>query len=126
IRTPDPFEGIIVKGVGKDYDWDTFKEYLVVGRIPNFSGELNEEVLISKILANRLDLKLGDTFQTFFLKDDDPSKTPNQRKFKIVGIYDSGFEEFDSTYIFVDIRHIRMINKWTPDEVGNFEVFLYN
>ena len=126
IRTPDTFEGIIAKGVGKDYDWDTFKEYLVVGRIPNFTGELNEEVLISKILANRLDLKLGDTFQTFFLKDDDPSKTPNQRKFKIVGIYDSGFEEFDSTYIFVDIRHIRMINKWTPDEVGNFEVFLYN
>lgn len=126
IRMPDTFEGVIAKGVGKDYDWGTFREYLVAGRLPNFRGQLNDEVLLSSILANRLKLKLGDTFQTFFPKDDDPSKTPNQRKFKIVGIYDSGFEEFDSTYIFVDIRHIQRINKWTPDEVGNFEVFLDN
>ena len=126
IRTPDTFEGVIAKGVGKDYDWSTFKEYLVAGRLPNFTGELNDEVLISSILANRLNLGVGDTFQTFFLKDDDPSKAPNQRKFKIVGIYDSGFEEFDSTFIFVDIRHIQRINKWSADEVGDFEVFLNN
>lgn len=126
IRTEDTFEGIIAKGVGKDYDWEAFKDYLVSGALPTYTGELNDEVLISQILATRLQLKTGDSFFTFFLKDDDPSQIPNQRKFKIVGVYDSGFEEFDSNYIFIDLRHIQRMNKWESNQAGNFEVFLNN
>ncbi len=124
IRTEDTFEGMIAKGVGKDYNWAIFKEYLVAGRLPDFQSELNEEVLISRGMANRLQLKVGDTFYAFFLKDEDASQVPNQRNFKIAGMYDSGFEEFDSTIVFVDIRHIQRINKWNSNQVGNFEVFL--
>lgn len=126
IRTADTFEGIIAKGVGKDYDWEVFKEYLIDGRLPVFTGELNDEVLISGILATRLKLGAGDDFFAFFPKEEDPLKSPNQRKFRIVGIYDSGFEEFDSSYVFIDIRHIQHMNKWADDEVGNFEIFLDN
>ena len=126
IRTAETFEGIIAKGVGPDYQWAQFSEYLVEGRLPDFSGELNEEVLISSYMAQRLELGVGDSFFTFFLRDEDPSKMPNQRKFVVVGIYDSGFEEFDSTYVFTDIRHIQRMNRWEADEVGNFEIFLEN
>jgi len=49
---------------------------------------------------------------------------PNLRRFKIVGIYNSGFQEFDATYIIGDIRHIQRINKWKEDQIGSFEVFL--
>ncbi|MEZ4809420.1 MAG: FtsX-like permease family protein [Allomuricauda sp.] len=124
IRTEDTFEGMLAKGVGKDYDWTVFKEYIVEGRLPDYSGKLNDEVLISRMMANRLQLGVGDTFFSFFLKDGDASQVPNNRRFKIVGIYDSGFEEFDATYVFVDIRHIQRMNKWDEDQVGNFEVFL--
>ncbi len=124
IRTEDTFEGIIAKGVGRDYDWTAFGDFLVDGKIPDYSGSLNTEVLMSRLMASRLQMGVGDEFYTFFLKDEDPSKIPNQRKFKISGIYDSGFEEFDGTYILVDIRHIQRINQWAEDEVGNFEVFL--
>lgn len=124
ILQDDTFEGIIAKGVGQDYNWKVFKEYLVEGRLPDFTQKLNEEVLISQHLANKLQLKLDDSFFTIFLKDDDASQIPNQRKFKIVGIYDSGFEEFDSLYVFVDIRHVQRINKWKANQVGSFEVFL--
>ncbi len=124
IRTAETFEGILAKGVGKDYNWSTFEEFLVAGRLPHFLGELNEEVLLSRILANKLQLKVGDTFFSIFLKDGNLSKTPNNRKFTVVGIYDSGFEELDESYILVDIRHIQRMNKWKDDEVGNFEVFL--
>ncbi len=126
IRTSDTFEGIIAKGVGPDYQWSVFSEYLIEGRIPDYNAELNDEVLISNLMANRLQLGLGDTFFTFFLRDEDPGKMPNQRRFTVVGIYDSGFEEFDSTYVFADIRHIRRMNRWEDDEVGNFEIFLEN
>ncbi len=123
IRTEDTFEGVIAKGVGTDYQWDTFKSYLIAGRIPDYSGKLNNEVLISNYLAKRLHLNIEDTFFSFFLKDDG-GQIPNQRNFKIVGIYESGYEEFDATYIFTDIRHIQRMNKWKEDEIGNFEVFI--
>ncbi|HAH54562.1 MAG TPA: transmembrane permease, partial [Flavobacterium sp.] len=98
IRTETAFEGIILKGVGTDYQWDNIKEYLVSGGLPNFSQNLNQEVLLSQLLANRLNLKVGDSFNTFFIKEDQ-NKLPNIRRFKIVGIFNSGFQEFDATYI---------------------------
>ncbi|MGB5555261.1 MAG: FtsX-like permease family protein [Flavobacteriaceae bacterium] len=126
IRTEETFEGIIAKGIGPDYNYKVLQEYMVDGKLPNYLDELNNEVLISRLTANRLNLKVGDTFFTFFLKDGDPALVPNQRNFKISGIYESGFEEIDVLYIFVDIRHIQRMNQWKADEAGNFEVFLNN
>ena len=123
IRTEKTFEGIVFKGVGKEYRWENLTEYLVKGRIPNLKSELNSEILISQYLANRLQLKLGDKCNTFFMKEGE-NKLPNLRVFKIVGIYNSGFQEFDATYILGDLRHIQRINKWKPTEVGAFEVFI--
>ncbi len=123
IRTADAFEGIVFKGVGTDYKWDNIKEYLVSGRLPNLSASLNPEVIISQYLANRLKLKVGDGFNTFFMKEGQ-NKLPNIRRFKIVGVFNSGFQEFDATYVLGDIRHIQRINKWKPDQVGAFEVFV--
>ena len=123
IRTESAFEGIVFKGVGKDYNWDNLKEYLIQGKIPNLKSELNNEILISEYLANRLNLKLGNSFNTFFMKEGE-NKLPNSRRFKIVGIYNSGLQEFDSAYIIGDIRHIQKMNKWRPDQVGSFEVFV--
>jgi len=126
IRTTNSFEGIILKGVGKDYQWDNIKEYLTAGRLPDFSQNLNAEVLISQFLVNRLGLKLGDKFNAFFIKENEDNKRPNLRVFKIVGIYNSGFQEFDATYVIGDIRHIQRINKWEPNQIGAFEVFIDN
>ena len=123
IRTETDFEGITFKGVGKDYKWEYLEEYLIDGRLPKLKSNLNEEVLISQYLANRLKLKLNDSFNTFFLNEGD-SKLPKSRRFKIVGIYNSGFQEFDATYIIGDIRHIQRLNKWSASQVGSFEVFV--
>lgn len=123
IRTESDFEAVIYKGVGKDYDWNNLKEYLVEGKLPDVSKNLNAEVLISKYIAERLHLKVGDKFNTFFMKDDN-NKLPNRRYFEISGIYNSGFQEFDATYIIGDIRHLQRINKWNPDQIGSFEIFI--
>ncbi|OXA71942.1 transmembrane permease [Flavobacterium aquidurense] len=123
IRTENAFEGIVFKGVGADYDWNNIKEYIVDGKVPDFARDLNEEVLISRLLADRLDLKVGDNFNTFFIKEEQ-GKMPNSRRFKIAGIFNSGFQQFDANYIIGDIRHIQRINKWSADQVGAFEVFV--
>ncbi|MDY8138523.1 ABC transporter permease [Aquimarina sp. 2201CG5-10] len=125
IRTEEDFEGVVVKGVGQDYDWSYFKEFLVEGRLPDFTDKLNQEILLSAHIASRLNLEIGDKAITYFLKKNSTANSrPNIRAFEIVGIYNSGFQEFDETFLFADIRHIQRMNKWQEDEVGNFEIFI--
>lgn len=123
IRTETDFEGVILKGVGADYKWDYFKEYLIDGELPDFSQKRNEDILISEYIANRLGFKVGDKFNTFFVKSD-MNRPPSIISYKIKGIYNSGFQDLDKTYIIGDIRHIQRLNKWEDDQIGNFEVFI--
>lgn len=123
IRTETDFEGAIYKGVGNDYNWHYFNEFLVEGRLPNLEAKWSEEVLISQYLSNRLGFKIGDEFQMVFAKDD-PEKLPNYVKCIIVGIYNSGFQDLDKQYLIGNIRHIQRINNWEDIQIGNFEVFL--
>lgn len=123
IRTETAFEGIVFKGVGKDYRWDDISEYIVSGRKPDVAHAIGNEVLVSKFLADRLNLKTGDRFNTFFMKDTG-NQLPFARNFTVSGIYDSGFRDFDATFIIGDIRQVQRMNKWREDQVGAFEVFV--
>jgi len=123
IRTENAVEGVVFKGVGKEYKWDVLDEYIVDGRRPNLNKALNNEVLLSQYLANRLNLKVGDKFNTYFMKEGG-NGMPNLRVFNLVGIYNSGFQEFDAAYLIGDIRHVQRINKWKDGQVGSFEVFI--
>jgi lipoprotein-releasing system permease protein len=125
IRTDTDFEGLFLKGVGSDYDWHYFKDFLVEGRLPIYSSKYSSEVLISTYLADRLGFVTGDSFQMHFIKPD-PGKAPSIMKYDIVGIFNSGFEELDRTYVIGDINHVQRLNKWTKDQIGNFEVFVSN
>ncbi len=123
IRTEIDFEGVVMKGVGTDYSWNYFEEFLIDGKLPTYSDTMNSDVLISQYLAKRLGFKVGDSFQMYFMKED-TSQPPFIRKFNVVGIYNSGFQELDETYFIGDIKHVQRLNKWGADEVGNFEVFI--
>ncbi|MDG1309835.1 MAG: FtsX-like permease family protein [Flavobacteriaceae bacterium] len=125
IRTKTDFEGLFLKGVGTDYDWRYFKEFLIEGRLPKYTQKYSNEVLISKYLADRLGFVIGDSFQMYFMKSD-PSQPPSIMKYAVVGIFNSGFEELDKTYVLGDINHVQRLNRWSKDQVGNFEVFISN
>ena len=125
IRTNTDFEGLFLKGVGTDYDWRYFKEFLIEGRLPTYTQKYSNEVLISKYLADRLGFVVGETFQMYFMKSDS-SKPPSIMKYAVVGIFNSGFEELDKTYVIGDINHVQRLNRWTKDQIGNFEVFITN
>lgn len=125
IRTTTDFEGVVLKGVGVDYDWHYLEEFLVEGRLPQYTDEISNDVLISSYLANRLDFKVDDSFQMVFGKET-VNKLPTIRQFNIVGIFNSGFQEFDKTFIVGDLKHVQRLNKWKANEIGNFEVFIDN
>ena len=125
IRTNTDFEGLFLKGVGSDYDWRYFKDFLVEGRLPVYTQKYSSEVLISTYLADRLGFVVGDSFQMFFMKSDS-NKAPSIMKYSIVGVFNSGFEELDKTYVIGDINHVQRLNRWSKDQIGNFEVFISN
>ncbi len=119
INTHEEIEGVFIKGVDRNYDWDYFKKILVAGKVIDFSDSVKarRQIIISKVLANRLNLKVGDDFLMYFVQE-----SLLKRKFEIVGIYDLGVEEVDKTYIIGDISVIRRLNKWKADEVGGYEL----
>ena len=125
LRTETAFEGIVFKGVSSDYDWTFFKEYLIEGRVPDFNQPRVRDVLLSQTIARRLELKLNDTILATFIKTAN-SKLPSNKKYIVVGIYNSGFAEFDKSMMIGDIREVQKLNKWTENEVGGFEVLLDN
>tara|TARA_B100000929_G_scaffold282672_1_gene262908 strand:- start:13052 stop:14290 length:1239 start_codon:yes stop_codon:yes gene_type:complete len=124
IRTETDFEGIIVKGVGTDYRWDYLKEYLVEGKLPVYKKDgYSTEILISEYLSKRLGFKVGDKVIVYFMNEENRDR-PRLVAFQVSGIFNSGFQEFDETYLIADINQLRRLNKWNEDEVGNFEVFI--
>ena len=125
IRTATDFEGIVFKGVSTDYDWSFFTEYLVEGRLPNFDQNRVRDVLLSRTLVNRLNLKLNDTINVFFLKST-KNKLPSRYKLIIVGIYDTGFNQFDKNMVIGDIKEVQRSNKWNENQIGGFEVLIDN
>lgn len=118
IKTDKVIQGIVLKGIGSDFDWSFFERNLVEGSVfeVNDTAKTNE-VLISKRLANMLKLKLNDGFISYFVQD-----PPRVRKFKIKGIYETGVEEIDKMVVLADIGHIQRLNDWTTDQISGFEI----
>jgi len=120
IKTGDAIQGVVLKGVGSDFDWKFFKSNIVKGSAFTVTdtGRTNE-VIISKKISDMLRLKTGDSFAMYFVQD-----PPRSRKFTISGVYETSLEEFDKMYVFCDIGHIKRLNGWEDDQVSGFEIFI--
>ena len=120
IKTDDEIQGVVLKGVGSDFDWHYFKSNMVDGDVFTVSDTaIGNKVIISKKISSMLKLKKGDSFTIHFIQD-----PPRVRKFTISGIYETSLEEFDKIYVFCDIGHIRRLNGWRDDQVSGMEVFI--
>ncbi len=122
LHASEDFDGIVLKGVGKDFDWTSFKSFLKEGSVFEATEtKKNKSILISEATANRLQLKLEDKVIISFFDD---NAQVRKRSFKIKGIFNSGLDEFDKYYAIVDIGVIQYLNKWKKDEVGSFEILV--
>jgi lipoprotein-releasing system permease protein len=123
LKTADALEGVLFKGVEKDYDFGNLQGFLQSGKWISFpdSGYSNG-VLLSEYTANQLQLKVNDEVLVYFIQSNGAS--PRPRKLTISGIYRSGVEEFDKLIAFGDLRLIQRLNDWNADEIGGYELFL--
>lgn len=101
-------QGVLLKGIEKEYDFNFIQSYLVAGRIPKLdSDHVSDEILISRRIAQDLHFKVGDEVRSFVVKS-----KPVKQMFKVVGIFDTGLEEFDKQVVFADLRQIQRLNDW--------------
>lgn len=120
IKTDEDIQGVVLKGIGSDFDWSYFKSNIIDGKVFTVSDTgRTDKVIISKKVSDMLRLKTGDSFVMHFIQD-----PPRFRKFTISGIYETSLEEFDKIYVFCDIGQIRRLNGWKDDQVSGFEIFI--
>ncbi len=113
-------QGVMMKGVGSDYDWSSINQWIVAGEAPKYTDSIrSKEIVISQNIANKLQLKVGDAVLMYFIQE-----PPRVRKFYIHGIYHSGLEEFDTRFVIGDIQQIQKLNKWSNNQVAGFEVMI--
>jgi len=122
IKTDEDIQGVVLKGVGSDFDWKYFSSNLVDGEIFTVSDTVrSDQVIISRQISDMLLLRTGDSFAMHFIQD-----PPRMRKFTVSGIYETSLEEFDKMYVFCDIHHIKRLNGWDDDQISGFEIYIEN
>lgn len=120
LKTDSDFQGIVLKGVGTDYDWSFFRKNLKEGEILTINPDkASTDVIISKYLSDLLGLKLGDSFLTYFVQED-----VRARKYTVTGIYETGFMDYDKLFVLADIKQIRRLNNWEEDQVSGLELLV--
>lgn len=120
VKTNEEIHGIVLKGVGEDYDWNYMKANLVAGDVPQYlENERSNDVLVSKIISDKMMLNVGDEVRIWFVGEN--MKTRG-RKFLIKGIYETGLTECDERFIYCDLNQIRRLNGWDDNMVGHLEI----
>lgn len=117
IKTDEDIHGLYFKGVDSLYDMSFFSAALVEGRLPDFSGGISNDAMISRPLASKLGLKAGDRMTVYFIGDD-----VKVRRFDICGLYEAQLEEIDQTFGLVDLRQVRRLNGWEKGQVSSIEI----
>lgn len=125
IKSKKDIEGIVVKGVDKNFDWNFIQTYLIDGKKINYQDtSYSKQILISSVQAKKLNLKVGDQLILYFLKKNTPQ--PIGRKVEVAGIYKTGLYEYDEKFVLCDMALLQQINEWKKTEISGFEVRLHD
>ena len=124
IKTDDEIQAVVLKGVDSDYNWNYIGSYLIDGEIPQYvENERSNDVLISNIIASKMNLNVGDPVRIWFVDQDLKARG---RKFNVIGVYETGLQECDERYVYCDLNQIRRLNGWNNGEVGHLEIWIDN
>ena len=116
-------EGILFKGVEKEYDFEQLQKFLKNGRWLRFKDTLySKEIVLSEPVAQQMQIKVNDTIKIYFI--DAAGGKSNFRRLTVVGIYKTGIEEYDKLFAIGDLRLINRLNNWSPNQIGGYEIFL--
>ncbi len=120
VKTADAFQGVVLKGIGQDYDTDFWRWHLVEGEFPAFGDSASSgRVVISQVLADRLQLETGDKLDTYYIENE-----VRVRRLTVAGIYETHFAEYDNLFLFTDLYTVNRLNRYESDQAGGLELLL--
>ena len=123
IKTETDFQGIVLKGMDADYDTTFIRSHLVEGNMIRIDPvTVSNQVMLSRTTAHLLRLGCGDSFNLYFVNDDNIRARP----LRITGIYDTGFTDYDKLFAIGDIKLVRRINGWEDDMISRVAIFIDN
>lgn len=123
IKTEETTQGIVFKGVDKNYDWTFFSKNLVDGSIPVLNDTArSNQFLISENLSKALKLRTGDLAVFYFINEKESN--PRMLQLKVSGIFRTSLEEFDNLFVMGDLKQVQRLNDWQPEQVGGFELVI--
>jgi len=123
IKVGEDIQGVVLKGIGADYDWAFFADKMLAGSPVMVSDSgVSNDLMISKTLSSMLKINVQDEVRMFFLTSE--SMQPRGRKFQVCGIFETGMEDLDNMFVIGDIGHIQRLNDWEKDQVSGFEVLI--
>ena len=123
MKTHDDFSGIMLKGIGKEYDKKFIRSCMVEGKFPDFGNNADaiNQIVLSRQIAEMLHLKVGDKVYVYFF-----TNTIKQRRFEIAGIYETHLQQFDKNFVWTDLQTINQLNDWGEEQCSLLEVKLQN
>lgn len=120
IRANNEIEGLVLKGVGPDFNWNYLRSVMVNGSILNMKDTVPvDQMILSASMAKKLSLKTGDKATIYFVQ-----QPPRARRFVVCGIYETSLDDVDNVFALCDLRHIQKINNWSPAQIGGYEIDL--
>ncbi|MBR4138290.1 MAG: ABC transporter permease [Bacteroidales bacterium] len=124
IKTDEEIQAVVLKGVDFNYNWNYINKYLISGDTPQYiENERSNDVVISNIIAHKMNLNTGDPVRIWFVDKDMKARG---RKFNVIGIYETGLQECDERYVYCDLEQIRKLNGWENNEIGHLEIWVDN
>lgn len=119
LKTDDDFLGVMLKGVGPEYDTTFIHQNMVTGALPPFSDKAGkQQIVLSQLMADKLNVKCGDKIFAYFINE----QGVRTRRFTITGIYDTKLRQYDETICLTDIYTVNKLNGWNPDEYSGAEL----
>ena len=119
LKTDNDFLGVVIKGIGEDYDTHFLQNNLVEGKMPKFSNKSNSnQLVISRTMANKLQLKVGERVFAYFITYNDV----RARRFTVAAIYETNMKQFDEALCFTDLPLPVKLNNWQPDQCSGAEL----
>lgn len=119
LKTDSDFLGVALKGVSEEWDSTFVHENMIEGVIPKFSSQASgNNILISKLMADKLNLKTGDKVFAYFIGDNNV----RTRRFTISGVYQTNLTKYDEVMVFCDLYTVQKLNGWEDDQTSGFEI----
>jgi len=120
LKAQNQVEGIVLKGIDSTFSWELFQRHIIAGNPLYYSSDsISNDILISKTLASKLQLQVGDKVGAYFVQE-----PPRQRSFIVAGIYETELPEVDTRFVLTDLRHVQKLNDWEPSQVSGIEILI--